>query len=98
MTPEKLLDQHQHQTSHQSQATTTKTALGSQFPEIEQLLTEIKELKVTVKNNESKISSLEQKVNSLTGEALILNAKLAIAKHVSTLLSEKIDDQEQYTR
>ena len=98
MTPEKLLDQHQHQTSHQTQAPPTETALGSQFPEIEQLLSEITELKVTVKNNESKISSLEQKVNSLTGEALILNAELAIAKHVSTLLSEKIDDQEQYSR
>ena len=98
MTPEKLLDQHQHQTSHQTQAPPTETALGSQFPEIEPLLSEITELKVTVKNNESKTSSLEQKVNSLTGEALILNAELAIAKHVSTLLSEKIDDQEQYTR
>ena len=29
---------------------------------------------------------------------LILNAELVIAKHVSTLLSEKIDDQEQYSR
>ena len=35
-----------------------------------------------------------------TGEVLILNADLAIAKscHVSTQLSEKIDDQEQYSR
>ena len=58
----------------------------------------IKELKATVKNNQSKISSLEQKVNSLTGEVLILNTKLAIAKHVSTLLSEKLEGQEQYSR
>ena len=97
-TPQKLLDQHQRQTSHETQAPPTETALGSQFPEVEQLLSEIKELKATVKNNESKISSLEQNVNSLTGEILILHAELAIAKHVSTLLSEKIDDQEQYTR
>ena len=95
----KLLDQHhQRQVSHQTQAPPRETALGSQFPEVEQLLSEIKELKATVKNNESKIASLEQKVNSLTGEVKILNAKLAVAKHVSTLLSEKIDDQEQYSR
>ena len=49
MTPEKLLDQHQHQTSHQTQAPPTETALGSQFPEVEQLLSEIKELKAKVK-------------------------------------------------
>ena len=92
-TPEKLLDQYQHQTTcHQTQTPPTPTALGSQFPEVEQLLSEIKELKATVKNNESRISSLEQKVNSLNREVLILNAKLAISKHVSTLLSEKIDD------
>ena len=98
-TPGKLLDQHnQRQTSHQTQAPRRETALGYQFPEVEQLLSEIKELKATVKNNESKISSLEQNVNSLTGEILILHAELAIAKHVSTLLSEKIDDQEQYSR
>ena len=98
-TSEKLLDQHhQCQASHQTQAPPTGTALGSQFAEVEQLLSEIKELKATVKNNESKISSLEQNVNSLTGEILILHAELAIAKHVSTLLSEKIDDQEQYSR
>ena len=98
-TPGKLLDQHnQRQTSHQTQAPPRETALGSQFPEVEQLLSEIKELKATVKNNESKISSLEEKVNSLTGEVKILNAKLAIAKHVSTQLSEKTDDQEQYSR
>ena len=89
-TPEKLLDQHQHQTSHQLEAPTTVTTLGSQFPKVQQLLSEIKELKATVKNNESRISSLEQKVNSLTGEVLILNAELAIAKHVSTLFSEKL--------
>ena len=82
MTPEKLLDQDQHQTSHQTQAPPTETALGSQFPEVEQLLSEIKELKANLKNNESKILSLEQKVNSLTEEVLILNAELAIAKHV----------------
>ena len=98
-TSEKLLDQHhQCQASHQTQAPPTGTALGSQFAEVEQLLSEIKELKATVKNNESKISSLEQKVNSLTGEIQILNAELAIAKHESTLLSKKIDDQEQYSR
>ena len=89
-TPEKLLDQHPGQTSYQLQAPTTVTALGSQFPKVQQLLSEIKELKATVKNNESRISSLEQKVNSLTGEVLILNAELAIAKHVSTLFSEKL--------
>ena len=88
------MDQHQCQTSHQTQAPPRETALGSQYPEVEQLLSEIKELKETAKNNESKISSLEQKVNSL----IILNAKLAIAKHVSTQLTEKIDDQEQYSR
>ena len=45
-TPEKLLDQHQLQTtSHQTQAPPTITALSSQFPEVEQLLNEIKELK-----------------------------------------------------
>ena len=98
MTPEKLLDQHECQTSHQTQAPPTETALGSQFPEVEQLLSEIKELKATVKNNESKISSLKQKVNSCTGDVLILNVKLAIAKHVSVLLREKINDQEQYSR
>ena len=98
MTPEKPLDQHECQTSHQTQAPPTETALGSQFLEVEQLLSEIKELKATVKNNESKISSLEPKVNSLTGDVKILNAKPAIANHVSTLLSEKIDDQEQYSR
>ena len=85
-TPEKLLDQHQRQTSHQLEAPRTVTALGSQFPKVQQLL----KLKATVKNNESRISSLEQRVNSLTGEVLILNAELAIAKHVSTLLSEKL--------
>ena len=57
-TPEKLLDQHQYQTSHQTQAPPTITALSSQFPELEQLLNEIKELKATVRNNESRISSL----------------------------------------
>ena len=98
MKPEKLLDQHECQTSHQTQAPPTETALGSQFPEVEQLLSEIKELKATVKNNESKISSLKQKVNSCTGDILILNVKLAIAKHVSVLLREKINDQEQYSR
>ena len=98
-TPGKLLDQHnQRQTSHQTQAPRRETALGYQFPEVEQLLSENKELKATVKNNESKISSLEPKVNSLTGDVKILNAKPAIANHVSTLLSEKIDDQEQYSR
>ena len=40
-TPEKLLDQHQHQTSHQTQAPPTETSLCSQFPEAEQLLSEI---------------------------------------------------------
>ena len=89
------MDQHQHQTSHQTQAPPTINALSSQFPEVEQLLNEIKELKATGKNNESRISSLEQKVNSLSGEVLILNAELAISKHVSTLLSEEMDDQEQ---
>ena len=45
-TPEKLLDQHQLQTtSHQTQAPPTITALSSQLPEVEQLLNEIKELK-----------------------------------------------------
>ena len=97
-TPEKLLDQHQRQTSHQTQAPPTESALGSQFSEVEQLLSKIKELKATVQNNESKISSLERKVSSLTGEVLILNAELATTKHVSTLLSEKIDDQGQYSR
>ena len=62
------------------------------------LLSEIKELKATVKSNERRISSLEQKANSLTGEVLILNAELAISKYVSTLLSEKNDDQKQYSR
>ena len=47
-TPQKLLDQHQRQTSHQTQAPPTETALGSQFPEVEQLLSEIKELKAKV--------------------------------------------------
>ena len=94
MTSEKLLDQCQCQTSHQTQAPPRETALGSQYPEVEQLLSEIKELKETAKNSESKISSLEQKFNSLT----ILNAEIAIAKHESTQLSEKIDDQEQYSR
>ena len=98
-TPGKLLDQHnQRQTSHQTQAPRRETALGYQFPEVEQLLSEIKELKATVKNNESKISSLKQKVNSCTGDILILNVKLAIAKHVSALLREKINDKEQYSR
>ena len=98
-TPEKLLDQHQHQTtSHQTQAPPTITALSSQFPGLEQLLNEIKEIKAAVKNNESRILSLEQKVNSLSGEVLILNAELAVSKHVSTLFSEKIDDQDQYSR
>ena len=91
------MDQHQHQTSHQTQAPPTINALSSQFPEVEQLLNEIKELKATGKNSESRISSLEQKVNSLSGEVLILNAELAISKHVSTLLSEEMDDQEQYS-
>ena len=76
-TPQKRLNQHQRQTSHQTQALPTETALGSKFPEVDQLLSEIKESKATVKNNESKISSLEQKVNSLTEEELILNAELA---------------------
>ena len=44
------------------------------------------------------MSSLQQKVNSLNREVLILKAKLAISTHVSTMLSEKIDDQEQYSR
>ena len=44
-TLEKLLDQHQHQTSHQIQVPPAITALSSQFPEVEQLLKEIKELK-----------------------------------------------------
>ena len=92
-TPEKLLDQNQHQTSHQTQAPPTTATLSSQFPKLEQLLNEIKELKATVRNKESRISSLEQKVNSLSGEILILNAELAISKHVPTLLSEGIDDQ-----
>ena len=92
------MHQHQRQTSHQTQAPPTETALGTQFPEVEQLLSEIKELKVSDKNNESKTSSPEQKVSSLTGEVLILNAELAIAKHLSTLLGEKINDQEQYSR
>ena len=43
------------------------------------------------------IRHLIKKVNSLTGGLLILNAELAISKHVSTMLSEKIDDQEQYS-
>ena len=88
-TPEKLLDQHQHQTSHQTQVPPTITALSPQFPEVEQLLNEIKELKATVKNNESRISLVEQKVNSLSGEVLILSAELAISKHLPTL-SEKL--------
>ena len=57
-TPEKLLDQHQHQTSHQTQAPPTTTAVSSQFPEVELLLSEIKESKATAKRNESRISSL----------------------------------------
>ena len=48
-TPQKLLDQHQRQTSHETQAPPTETALGSQFPQVEQLLSEIKELKAKVK-------------------------------------------------
>ena len=69
------MDQHhQHQTSHQTQARPTETALGSQFLEAEQLLSEIKELKATVvKSNENKISLEEQKVNSLT-EVQIVNS------------------------
>ena len=47
-TSQKLLDQHQRQTSHQTQAPPTETALSSQFPEVEELLSEIKELKAKV--------------------------------------------------
>ena len=66
-TPEKFFDQHQHQTSNQTQAPPIIPALSSQFLEKEQLLSEVKELKATVKINESRISSLEQKVSSLNG-------------------------------
>ena len=47
-TPEKSLDQHQQQTSHQTQAPPTTATLRSQSPKVEQLLNEIKELKATV--------------------------------------------------
>ena len=94
-TTEKIIDQHQHQTSSQTQAPPTATVVSSQTSKVEPLLSEIKELEVIVKSSESKISSLEQKVNSLTGEVLKLNVELAISKHVSNLLSGKINDQEQ---
>ena len=69
------MDQHhQRQTSHQTQARPTETALGSQFLEAEQLLSEIKELKATVVKSNETISLEEQKVNSLTGEVQIVNA------------------------
>ena len=54
----KLFDQHQYQTSRQTQALPITTVLSSQFPEVEQLLTEVKELKATVKMNERRILSI----------------------------------------
>ena len=41
-TPEKLTDQHQHQTSSQTQASPATNVVSSQTPNIEPLLSEIK--------------------------------------------------------
>ena len=54
---------------------------------------------MTVKTVKTKYQYQSKKSKPLTREVLILNAELAISKHLSTLtlLSGKIDDWEQYS-
>ena len=82
-----------HQTSSQTQALPATTVVSSKTPVVEHLLREVKKLKVIVKENESIVSSLNQRANSFIGEVLILDAELTILKYVSTVITEKKDNQ-----
>ena len=54
-------------------------------------------LRETITKQNEKITSLERKLGHLDSNNVVLESQLALAKHVTDVLREKLDDQEQYS-
>ena len=54
-------------------------------------------LRETITKQNEKITSLERKLGHLDSNIVVLESQLALANHVTDVLREKFDDQEQYS-
>ena len=55
-------------------------------------------IRETITKQNEKITSLERKLGHSDSDIRILESQLALANHVTDVLREKLDDQEQYPR
>ena len=61
-------------------------------------LDEIADLKRIIDSQNAAIQKLTSRVNVLEGKMCRMEGELVIAKHVSSILEEKLDENQQYSR
>ena len=81
---------------HDDQETQTSYTLSSE-PAIQRMQCELVLLRETITKQNEKITSLERKLGHLDSNIVVLESQLALANHVTDVLREKFDDQEQYS-
>ena len=81
---------------HDDQETQTIYTLSSE-PVIQRMQCELVLLQETITKQGKRILSLERKLGHLDSNIVVLESQLALVSHVTDVLQEKLDDQEQYS-
>ena len=82
---------------HDDQKTQTSYTLSSE-PAIQRMQHELVLLRETITKKPKKITCLERKLGHLDSNIVVLESQLALANHVTDVLREKLDTQEQCSR
>ena len=81
---------------HDDQESQTSYTLSSE-PVIQRMQCVLVLLWETITKQNEKITSLEQKLGHFNSSIVVWESQLALANHVTDMLREKLDDQEQYS-
>ena len=83
--------------THDDQETQTSYTLPGE-PAIQRMQRELVLLRETITKQNEKITSLERMLGHFDSNIVVLESQIALANHVTDVLQEKLDDQEQYSR
>ena len=82
---------------HDDQETQNSYTLSSELA-IQRMQREVVLLRETITKQNENITSLERKLGHFDSNIVVLESQLALANHVTDMLREKLDSQEQYSR
>ena len=82
---------------HDDQETQTSYTLSSE-PAIQRMQRDLVLLRETITKQNEKNISLWRKLGHLDSNIVVLESQLSLVNHVTDVLREKLDDQEQYSR